>query len=44
MRAADCALYRAKHAGRSRALLAVEKEFEPVRETSQTVPASIPAE
>jgi diguanylate cyclase (GGDEF)-like protein len=44
MRAADSALYRAKHAGRSRALLAIEKEFEPVRETSQTVPASIPAE
>ncbi|HVY29938.1 MAG TPA: diguanylate cyclase [Polyangiaceae bacterium] len=44
MRAADAALYRAKHAGRSRALLAVEKEFEPVKEVSQTLPASIPAE
>ena len=44
IRAADAALYRAKHAGRSRALLAVEKEFEVVREVSQTLPASIPAE
>jgi two-component system cell cycle response regulator len=44
MRAADAALYRAKHAGRSRALLAIEKEFEPVKEVSQTLPASIPAE
>jgi diguanylate cyclase (GGDEF)-like protein len=44
MRAADAALYRAKHAGRSRALLAVEKEFEQVKEVSQTLPASIPAE
>ncbi len=44
MRAADAALYRAKHAGRSRALLAIEKEFEVVKEVSQTLPASIPAE
>ena len=44
MRAADAALYRAKHAGRSRALLAIEKEFEIVKEVSQTLPASIPAE
>ncbi len=44
IRAADAALYRAKHAGRSRALLAIEKEFEVVREVSQTLPASIPAE
>jgi diguanylate cyclase (GGDEF)-like protein len=44
MRAADAALYRAKHAGRSRALLAIEKEFEQVKEVSQTLPASIPAE
>jgi len=44
MRAADAALYRAKHAGRSRALLAIDKEFEAVKEVSQTLPASIPAE
>jgi diguanylate cyclase (GGDEF)-like protein len=44
IRAADSALYRAKHAGRSRALLAVEKEFEVSKEVSQTLPASIPAE
>jgi len=44
IRAADAALYRAKHAGRSRALLAIEKEFEVVKEVSQTLPASIPAE
>jgi two-component system cell cycle response regulator len=44
IRAADAALYRAKHAGRSRALLAIEKEFEPSKEVSQTLPASIPAE
>lgn len=44
IRAADAALYRAKHAGRSRALLAVEKEFESIKEVSQTLPASIPAE
>jgi diguanylate cyclase (GGDEF)-like protein len=44
IRAADAALYRAKHAGRSRALLAVEREFEPVKEASQTLPASISAE
>jgi diguanylate cyclase (GGDEF)-like protein len=44
IRAADAALYRAKHAGRSRALLAVEREFEPTKEVSQTLPASIPAE
>jgi len=44
MRAADAALYRAKHAGRSRALLAIDKEFEVVKEVSQTLPASIPAE
>jgi two-component system cell cycle response regulator len=44
IRAADAALYRAKHAGRSRALLAIEKEFEVVKEVSQTLPASVPAE
>jgi len=44
IRAADAALYRAKHAGRSRALLAIEREFEPIKEVSQTLPASIPAE
>jgi diguanylate cyclase (GGDEF)-like protein len=44
IRAADAALYRAKHAGRSRALLAVEKEFDVVKELSQALPASIPAE
>lgn len=44
MRAADSALYRAKNAGRSRALLAIEKEFETSKEVSQTLPASIPAE
>lgn len=44
IRAADAALYRAKHAGRSRALLAIEREFEAVKEVSQTLPASIPAE
>ncbi len=44
IRAADAALYRAKHAGRSRALLAIEKEFEAVKEVSQTLPASVPAE
>jgi diguanylate cyclase (GGDEF)-like protein len=44
MGAADAALYRAKHAGRSRALLAVDQEFEVVKEVSQTLPASIPAE
>ena len=44
IRAADAALYRAKHAGRSRALLAIDKEFEIVKEVSQTLPASIPAE
>jgi diguanylate cyclase (GGDEF)-like protein len=44
IRAADAALYRAKHAGRSRALLAIEREFEPLQEVSQTLPASIPAE
>jgi two-component system, cell cycle response regulator len=44
IRAADAALYRAKHAGRSRALLAIDKEFEVVKEVSQTLPASIPAE
>ena len=44
MRAADCAMYRAKHAGRSRALLASEKEFDNPKEVSQTLPASIPAE
>jgi two-component system, cell cycle response regulator len=44
IRAADAALYRAKHAGRSRALLAIEREFDAVKEVSQTLPASIPAE
>jgi len=44
IRAADAALYRAKHAGRSRALLAIEREFEPVKEVSQTLPASVSAE
>ncbi|MDF3065071.1 MAG: response regulator receiver modulated diguanylate cyclase [Polyangiaceae bacterium] len=44
IRAADAALYRAKHAGRSRALLAIDKEFEAVKEVSQTIPASLPAE
>jgi diguanylate cyclase (GGDEF)-like protein len=44
IRAADAALYRAKHAGRARALLAIEREFEPSKEVSQTLPASIPAE
>jgi two-component system, cell cycle response regulator len=40
IRAADAALYRAKHAGRSRALLAIEKEFESVSEITATVPAA----
>jgi diguanylate cyclase (GGDEF)-like protein len=40
MRAADAALYRAKHAGRSRALLAIEKEFEAVKEVTATIPAA----
>jgi diguanylate cyclase (GGDEF)-like protein len=40
IRAADAALYRAKHAGRSRALLAIEKEFESVGEIKATVPAA----
>jgi diguanylate cyclase (GGDEF)-like protein len=44
IRAADAALYRAKHAGRSRALLAIEREFESTKEVSQTLPASVPAE
>lgn len=44
IRAADAALYRAKHAGRSRALLAIEREFESVKEVSQTLPAVVPAE
>jgi diguanylate cyclase (GGDEF)-like protein len=44
MRAADSALYRAKHAGRARALLALEKEFEVSKDVLQTLPASIPAE
>jgi two-component system, cell cycle response regulator len=44
IRAADAALYRAKNAGRSRALLAVEKEFECAKDVSQTLPASLPAE
>jgi two-component system cell cycle response regulator len=44
IRAADCALYRAKHAGRSRALLAIEKEFETPKEVTDTIPAAIPAE
>lgn len=43
VRAADAALYRAKHAGRSRALLAIEREFEPVKEASPTLPALLPA-
>jgi diguanylate cyclase (GGDEF)-like protein len=44
IRAADAALYRAKHAGRSRALLAIDREFESVKEVSQTLPALVPAE
>ncbi len=40
IRAADAALYRAKHAGRSRALLAIEKEFEAVKEVTATIPAA----
>jgi diguanylate cyclase (GGDEF)-like protein len=40
MRAADAALYRAKHAGRSRALLAIEKEFETEKEVTATIPAA----
>jgi two-component system, cell cycle response regulator len=44
IRAADAALYRAKHAGRARALLALEKEFELIKDVSQALPASIPAE
>jgi diguanylate cyclase (GGDEF)-like protein len=40
MRAADAALYRAKHAGRSRALLAIEKEFEVTTEVTATIPAA----
>jgi hypothetical protein len=40
MRAADAALYRAKHAGRCRALLAIEKEFEAVKEVTATIPAA----
>ncbi len=40
IRAADAALYRAKHAGRSRALLAIEKDFEPVKEVTATIPAA----
>jgi two-component system, cell cycle response regulator len=40
IRAADAALYRAKHAGRSRALLAIEKEFESVNEIKAAVPAA----
>jgi diguanylate cyclase (GGDEF)-like protein len=44
IRAADAALYRAKHAGRSRALLALEREFESVKEATQTLPASASAE
>lgn len=43
-RAADAALYRAKNAGRSRALLALDKEFELTREVTQTLPASVFAE
>lgn len=39
MRAADAALYRAKHAGRSRALLANQADFE----VGRAVPATIPA-
>jgi two-component system, cell cycle response regulator len=44
VRAADAALYRAKHAGRSRALLAIDKEFDAVKEVSQTLSAVLPAE
>jgi diguanylate cyclase (GGDEF)-like protein len=44
IRAADAALYRAKHAGRARALLAMEKEFELIKEVAPALPASIPAE
>jgi two-component system cell cycle response regulator len=40
MRAADSALYRAKHAGRARALLALEKEFEGTSEATATIPAA----
>jgi two-component system cell cycle response regulator len=40
IRAADAALYRAKHAGRCRALLAIEKEFEAVKEVTATIPAA----
>jgi two-component system cell cycle response regulator len=40
MRAADAALYRAKHAGRARALLAIEKEFEADKEVTATIPAA----
>jgi two-component system cell cycle response regulator len=40
IRAADAALYRAKHAGRGRALLAIEKEFEAVKEVKATIPAA----
>jgi diguanylate cyclase (GGDEF)-like protein len=43
VRAADAALYRAKHAGRSRALLAIDREFEPVKEATLTLPALVPA-
>jgi two-component system, cell cycle response regulator len=43
IRAADAALYRAKHAGRSRALLAIERDFDPAKE-SQTLRALVPAE
>jgi len=44
MHAADSALYRAKHAGRARALLAIEKDFEPRQVVSGTLPVPVPAE
>jgi diguanylate cyclase (GGDEF)-like protein len=40
MRAADAALYRAKHAGRARALLSIDKDFEVDKEVNATVPAA----
>ncbi|HKY36216.1 MAG TPA: diguanylate cyclase [Polyangiaceae bacterium] len=40
IRAADAALYRAKHAGRSRALLAIQEEFEVIKGVTATIPAA----